>query len=153
GNYYVPQDNPFVGATSFNGITVNSNNVRSEFWCVGLRNPWRFTFDPTNGRLYCGDVGQEDWEEINLISKGGNYGWAYREGNHAGPKNDLAPPGFTGSIGPILEYPHGTAAYEGRAVIGGVVYTGNRIPQLTGAYVFGDYISGNIWSMRYNGSV
>ena len=150
-NYYVPKDNPFVGATTFNGSTVNSNNVRSEFWCVGLRNPWRFTFDPTNGKLLCADVGQEHWEEINVINKGGNYGWSFREGSYDGPKSDNTPAGFT-SVIPLLQYPHGTAAYEGNAVIGGVVYSSNRIPQLTNSYVFGDHISGNIWQMRYSGT-
>jgi len=150
-NYFVPKDNPFVRATNFNGVTLNTNNVHEEFWAVGLRNPWRFTFDPTNGRLFCADVGQETWEEINVITKGGNYGWAFNEGAHPGPKSGAAPPGFV-SVDPILEYTHGTEAYEGDAVIGGVVYTSNHLPQLTGAYVFGDYIAGNIWMMFYNGT-
>ena len=82
-NYSIPKDNPFIHTTNFNGITVNSNNVRSEFYCVGLRNPWRFNFNPLNGDLICADVGQENWEELDLLTKGGNYGWALREG--AGP--------------------------------------------------------------------
>lgn len=149
-NYAVPADNPFVGATSFNGVTVNPQAVRTEFWAVGLRNPWRFSFDPATGLLYCADVGQNVWEEINIITRGGNYGWAYREGRHSGPKT--APGGFT-SINPIFEYSHGTGTNQGYSVTGGVVYRGNRLPQLTGAYVFADYVSGNVWALRYDGSV
>ncbi|MDB6056809.1 MAG: hypothetical protein JWO95_653, partial [Verrucomicrobiales bacterium] len=147
-NYFVPKDNPFVGATSFNGLTVKSNNVRSEFWCVGLRNPWRFTFNPLNGDLLCADVGQEDWEELNLITKGGNFGWAYREGMSPGPKVDQAPAGFVSS-NPLLSYTHGDESYEGHCVIGGVVCTNDKLPQINGAYVFGDYVAANIWMMRY----
>jgi hypothetical protein len=148
-NYAVPPDNPFVGATSFNGSPVNPANVRTEFWAVGLRNPWRFSFDRVTGWLYCGDVGQGAWEEINVITRGGNYGWAYREGAHAGPK---APPaGFT-SIDPILEYGHGSGTNQGNSVTGGVVYRGSRLPLLDGAYVFADYVSGNVWALRYDGT-
>ena len=145
-NYAVPADNPFVGATSFNGATVNPALVRTEYWAVGLRNPWRMSFDPVTGLLYCGDVGQNQREEIDIIVRGGNYGWAYREGIIAGPK--AAPPGFT-SINPILDYSHS----EGISVTGGVVYRGNRISQLYGAYVFGDYGGGGrVWATRYNGT-
>jgi len=145
-NYAVPADNPFVGATNFNGATVNPAQVRTEYWAVGLRNPWRMSFDPVTGRLYCGDVGQGAREEIDIIVRGGNYGWAYREGTIAGPK--AAPPGFT-SINPILDYSHS----EGISVTGGVVYRGNRISQLFGAYVFGDYGGGGrVWATRYNGT-
>lgn len=147
-NYTVPPDNPFVGATSFNGITVNPSSVRTEFWAVGLRNPWRMSFDPVTGWLYCGDVGQGAREEIDIIVKGGNYGWAYREGTIAGPKASQAPAGFT-HIDPILDYSHS----EGISVTGGVVYRGNRISQLFGAYVFADYGGGGrIWATRYNGT-
>ena len=148
-NYAVPPDNPFVGATSFNGLPVNPASVRTEFWAVGLRNPWRFSFDRETGRLYCADVGQNTWEEIDIITKGGNYGWAYREGFVAGPKTP--PPGFT-AIDPILAYAHGSATNQGFSVTGGVVYRGSRLSQLTGAYVFADYVSGNIWSLRYDGN-
>ncbi|HKS35814.1 MAG TPA: PQQ-dependent sugar dehydrogenase [Verrucomicrobiae bacterium] len=145
-NYAVPADNPFVGATNFNGATVNPAQVRTEYWAVGLRNPWRMSFDPVTGWLYCGDVGQNQREEIDIIVRGGNYGWAYREGIIAGPK--AAPPGFT-SINPILDYSHS----EGISVTGGVVYRGNRISQLFGAYVFGDYGGGGrVWATRYNGT-
>lgn len=148
-NYSVPYDNPFVGATKFNGTNVNPNNVRTEFWATGLRNPWRFSFDAATGRLYCGDVGQGAREEIDIIVKGGNYGWAYREGFIGGPKT--APANFS-SINPILDYAHGSGTNQGFAVIGGVVYRGQNISQLYGAYIFGDNGSGNIWATYYDGT-
>src|SRR4029453_11955314 len=101
-----------------------TGQVRTEFWAVGLRNPWRFSFDPVTGTLYCGDVGGAPREEINVIVKGGNYGWAYREGTIAGAKSAQAPPGFT-SIPPIAEYGHGSATNQGNSVTGGVMYRGD----------------------------
>jgi glucose/arabinose dehydrogenase len=148
-NYAVPADNPFVGATSFNNLPVNPANVRTEFWAVGLRNPWRFSFDPLTGRLYCADVGQDAWEEIDIIVRGGNYGWAYREGLNPGPK---APPPNFSSINPIQVYGHGSSTNQGNSVTGGVVYRGTRLSQLTGGYVFSDYVSGNVWVLRYDGT-
>ena len=152
-NYAVPPDNPFVGATSFNGIPL-TGNVRSEFWAVGLRNPWRFSIDELTGTIYVGDVGQNAREEVDIIVKGGNYGWNYREGYIQRPGSGTPPAGFS-SIPPILDYlrtPAG-ATNIGNSITGGVVYRGTRIPQLYGAYVFGDYGSGNIWMARYDGSV
>jgi len=152
-NYAIPLDNPFVHTSlggnwngNFNGVAVaNLNLVRNEFWAVGLRNPWRFSFDPATGWLYCGDVGQGVREEVDIIVKGGNYGWAYREGNIAGPK--AAPGGFT-SINPILDYDR----TQGVSITGGVVYRGDKITELHGAYIFADYGgSGRIWATRYNG--
>ena len=101
-NYFIPADNPWVGATNFNGQAVDPSNVRTEFYAVGLRNPWRMAFDPVTGWLYEGDVGQHGREEINIIVKGGNYGWSYREGTLQGPKG----PGPAGLdlINPIHEY-------------------------------------------------
>ncbi len=150
-NYRIPADNPFIGATSFLGVAVTPASVRTEIYAVGMRNPWRMSFDPATGFLYCGDVGGGAWEEIDIIVKGGNYGWAYREGAHAGPKSGQAPGGFT-SINPIQEYAHGSATNEGFSVTGGVVYRGNAIPGLLGAYVFADYVSGNVWMLRYDGT-
>jgi glucose/arabinose dehydrogenase len=149
-NYFVPADNPFVGATQFNGRTL-TNAVRTEFWAVGMRNPWRMSFDDVTGTLYVGDVGGDLREEINVVVKGGNYGWAYREGTIAGPKSAQAPAGFA-SIPPILEYGHGTATNQGNSVTGGVMYRGTRIPPLDGRYVFADYSSGNIWALTPNGT-
>src|SRR5436190_2994451 len=142
-NYRIPPDNPFVGATNFNGSAIDPNNVRTEFYAVGLRNPWRYTFDPCRGLLWLADVGQNAREEIDIIVKGGNYGWAYREGTMAGPKSP--PPGFT-SIDPIYDY----GRTLGNSVTGGFVYRGSRFPELYGAYIFGDYGSGRIWQMRYD---
>lgn len=150
-NYCVPADNPFVGATSFNGLPVNPNQVRTEFYAVGLRNPWRMAFDTETGLLYCGDVGESAYEEINIIAKGGNYGWSFLEATQPGPKAAHEPDGFS-SVLPILEYAHGTGFYEGHSLIGGFVYRGNRLAQLQGAYIFADYVSGNIWQLRYDGA-
>jgi len=154
GTYKIPADNPFVGATSFNGLTVNSNNVRTEFWAVGLRNPFRFSFDYDTDRLYLGDVGQAAYEEVNLITRGGNYGWIFREGAHpiSPPVARSVPPGFTNYIDPLYEYASGTGQTQGRTVIGGVVYRGNRISQLYGHYVFGDHINNKVWSFKYDGT-
>jgi glucose/arabinose dehydrogenase len=146
-NYGVPADNPFVGASSFNGAPVNPASVRTEFWAVGLRNPWRCNFDEATGLLYCGDVGQDAWEEIDLIQKGGNYGWAYREAFANGPKSSSAPAGFV-SIAPLTAYSH----TYGIAVTGGRVYRGQRISQLYGAYVYADYGYGTIWALRHTGT-
>src|SRR4030095_5123450 len=106
--------------------------------------------DYVPGRLYVGDVGQGAREEVDVIEKGGNYGWNYREGHIARPGSGAPPAGFS-SIPPILDYPRSPAGATnvGFSITGGVVYRGNRIPALYGAYVFGDYGSGNIWMLRY----
>lgn len=148
-NYFVPADNPYVGATSFNGQSVNPESVRTEFYAIGFRNPWRMTFDRPTGLLYVADVGQDAWEELNIVVKGGNYGWVYRDGLHNGFR--ARPAGVT-VINPIHEYAHGSGPVRGNSITGGVVYRGQRLPQLFGAYVFGDYESGNIWTLRYNGT-
>src|SRR4051812_29245656 len=109
-NYSVPNDNPFV-TTPFpweRNTTVSSNNIRTEFWAVGLRNPWRFSIDPVTGMIWVGDVGGGVREEVDVISPGGDYGWVYREGIVAGPVGG-PPVGFT-STGPIYDYGHGTTA-------------------------------------------
>ncbi|MCW1885816.1 PQQ-dependent sugar dehydrogenase [Luteolibacter flavescens] len=147
-NYKVPGDNPWVGATSFNGLAVTPANVRTEFWAVGLRNPWRFSFDRQTGDLWCADVGGGSWEEINKIVKGGNYEWAYKEGASNGPKWNSRPSGWTGAQGPVYAYGHGSGTFQGNSVTGGVVYRGTTLPALTGRYIFADYSSGNIWAMN-----
>lgn len=151
GAYAVPPDNPWVGATTFNGRPVNPAAVRTEFWAVGLRNPWRMSFDPATGQLWLGDVGQNAREEINVIRRGGNYGWAFREGTLAGPKAAQAPPGAVFDP-PVVQYARGQGPQQGNSVTGGVVYRGLRLSQLTGAYVFSDYVSGNVWAIRWNGT-
>ncbi len=157
--YTIPPNNPFIGATNFNGSAVNSNNVRMELWAVGLRNPWRFSFDAVTSNLWCGDVGQNTYEEVNIITRGGNYGWAFREGAHNGPKSGSAPANFDTlyHTPPIYEYVHtdqpGDSNFKGNSITGGLVYRGAKIPSLYGAYIFGDYVSGNIWTLTYSNSI
>ena len=151
-NYRVPADNPFVGATNLNGIAISTNLLRAEFWAVGLRNPWRFSFDSLDGKIYLGDVGQDAVEEVDVITRGGNYGWAYREGNIARPGSPAPPPGFTNAIEPIITYARGSGTNQGTSVTGGVVYRGNRFPSLYGKYIFADYVSGRIWAAQPNGT-
>jgi glucose/arabinose dehydrogenase len=149
-NYAIPSDNPFIGITSFNGRAVNPSNVRTEFWAVGLRNPWRMSFDPHTRLLYCGDVGSTDTEEVNVIVRGGNYGWNYYEGRIKTGGLTLPSSGFA-PLWPIHEY--NTFGGGGRlCIIGGIVYRGNRYSDLWGSYIFGDYVNGKIWSMRYETS-
>jgi glucose/arabinose dehydrogenase len=144
-NYAIPFDNPWIGATNFNGATVNSNQVRTEFWAVGMRNPWRFSFDPLTGQMYLGHVGQATLEWVNLVGKGDNAGWNFFEGSKQWTNN--LPTGFT-HIPPLVEYGH----TNGRsAIIGGVVYQGNRAPQLSGAYLYADEGSSEVWVLRHNG--
>jgi glucose/arabinose dehydrogenase len=156
-NYAIPPDNPFLHTSlggdwngTFNGFSLSNNlaRVRTEFWAVGLRNPWRMSFDRATGWLYCGDVGQGAREELDIIVRGANYGWAYREGTIARPGSSTPPPGFT-HVNPILDYGRG----EGSTIIGGVVYRGQFITPLFGAHIFADYgSSGQIWMTRYNGT-
>jgi glucose/arabinose dehydrogenase len=142
--YSIPQDNPWVNATSFEGRPFGENDaIRTEFYAVGLRNPWQMSFDPLNGDLYVGDVGSGGREEINKIVKAGNYQWAYMEGSINGPKLDRMPDGFVGNP-PLYDYPRkGTAA----SVIGGIVYRGNKIPDLYGKYIFADHHISKIWAL------
>ena len=136
--YGVPADNPWVGR----------KDVRPELWAYGLRNPWKISFDRATGNLWCGDVGWEMWELIYLITRGGNYGWSAFEG--AQPvkpqlENKLAP-----ISRPIVAHPHSEAA----SMTGGFVYHGKRLPELAGAYVYGDYVTGKIWALWYeNGQI
>lgn len=134
--YRVPDDNPFN----------TYPNARPEIWAYGLRNPWRFSFDPLTGVLYAGDVGQYDREEIDIIEPGKNYGWNIMEGTICTPgvnpkcnKTALAPP--------LIDY----GRNEGITVIGGFVYRGQDIPALCGAYIYADWGSGKIWALRHQG--
>lgn len=144
GSYRIPPDNPFVGATSFNGLTVNPASVRTEMWAIGLRNPFRMSFDSVTGQLWLADVGQGAHEEINIITRGGNYGWNFREGFSA---YTGTPPVGAVFTDPIHDYPRS----EGQSVTGGIVYRGTALSQLYGAYLFADYQTGRIWSLRYSG--
>ena len=146
--YEVPQDNPWVGASTFNEIAVNPDEVRTEFWAVGLRNPWRMSFDPATGDLWCGDVGQNSQEEVNLIVSGGNYEWVYREGFGKGPKWDERPTGWISREAPVSAYGRGL----GRSITGGVVYRGSNYPELDGRYLFADYITGRLWALDNSSS-
>jgi glucose/arabinose dehydrogenase len=130
--YAIPPDNPFV----ISGLP--------EIWAYGLRNPWRFSFDVPTGRLFAGDVGQDSFEEVDLITRGGNFGWNIMEGTHCFPPGATCV--STGLISPVTEYAHDAAG--GTSVIGGFFYRGSALPGLVGAYVFGDLSSGNVWSLR-----
>ncbi|MGZ4885701.1 MAG: PQQ-dependent sugar dehydrogenase, partial [Halobacteriota archaeon] len=129
-NYSIPRDNPFVG---------NNQGFREEIYAYGLRNPWRFSFDPTTGLLWVGDVGQDRIEEVDIVKSGGNYGWNIMEGSSC-----YSPPSGCNQTGlslPIWEYNHSI----GYSVTGGFVYRGAALPELVGSYVYGDYGSGRIW--------
>jgi glucose/arabinose dehydrogenase len=132
--YAIPSDNPFA-----------SGGGSPEIWAYGLRNPWRFSFDRSTGRLIAGDVGQGNWEEVDMITKGGNYGWNVLEGNHCYPPA-VTTCDTTGLIPPIAEYGHD--ALGGSAIIGGYVYHGSAIAGLEGTYVFGDLSSGRVWGLK-----
>lgn len=154
GNYRIPADNPFVGATNFLGRPIpDPSRLRTEFFAVGLRNPWRISFDPVTGELWVADVGQGAREAVFLSRRGANHGWPFREGPIAGPRASAAPTGFTTNpvhqhVPPIHSYSHGNGPTQGRSITGGFVYRGTRFPTLTGAYVFADYVSGNLWALR-----
>jgi uncharacterized repeat protein (TIGR03806 family) len=149
-HYAIPSDNPFIGATTFDRRPVNPEEVRTEFWAVGFRNPWRIFFDAATGNLYSDDVGQHAAEEINLVTKGGNYGWSYLEGTLKAFRGD--PKLGVDLLPPLVEVRHGYATNQAKCIIGGVVYRGARFPELHGAYIFGDWTTGNIWSLRHEGT-
>lgn len=152
-NYAVPPDNPFLGATQFNGSAVNSNAVRTEIYAPGFRNPFRIAFDEVTGELYVGDVGQGAREEVDVVRKGRNYGWKWREGRIATPGIGAPPAGFTNWADPVLEYPRSSASnYYGFVITGGRVYRGDRLLELSGHYLFSDYASGFVWAMTHDGT-
>jgi glucose/arabinose dehydrogenase len=132
--YAIPKDNPFV----------KEAGAKPEIFATGVRNIWRLAFDRTTGVCWAADVGQNLWEEINLITSGGNYGWSQREGMHrfratgCGPCRDL--------IEPIWEYHHDI----GKSITGGTVYRGKRVPELAGNYVYADYVTGQVWGLAYD---
>jgi glucose/arabinose dehydrogenase len=127
-SYKIPPDNPFVGKPG-----------RDEIYAYGFRNPWRWSFDRVNGELWLGDVGQNNWEEIDRVEKGANYGWPLREGAHC-YSGDCDQAGLTD---PVAEYSHN----NGCSVTGGYVYRGAYLMGLQGVYLFGDYCSGKIWGL------
>lgn len=138
GQYGIPKDNPFKG---------NGNGYREEIFAYGLRNPWRVSFDG-KGQLWAGDVGQNKIEEIDIVTKGGNYGWRVKEANADFNAKDSKADGAT-LIPPIWQYSHDNGDVS---VTGGYVYSGPSNPALTGKYVYADYASGRIWALTPNGA-
>jgi uncharacterized repeat protein (TIGR03806 family) len=135
--YAVPADNPFVSRAG----------ALPEIWAYGVRNPWRCSFDSATGDLWASDVGQDAFEEVDRIVKGGNYGWNRKEG-FADFKPDAAPPADP-LVDPLASYDHGA----GESITGGYVYRGANVPSLAGAYVYADFISGTMWALRKNPGV
>lgn len=133
--YSIPADNPFVGR----------EGARPEIYSYGHRQVWRFGFDAPTGRLWAGEVGQDLWEMVYIVQKGGNYGWSVKEGAHPfRPERKLGPSPI---LPPLVEHPHS----DFRSITGGYVYRGSRLPELSGAYVYADYDTGKIWSLKYDG--
>ncbi len=148
--YKVPADNPLVGITKYFGRDVDPKKVRTEEYANGLRNAWRFSIDEPTGRMFCAEVGQNLWEEVDIIVKGGNYGWSYREAFHNGPANRASTtPPEAKFIDPIYEYGHGNRSgqFSGNSISGGLIYRGSNLTELTGQYIFADYVSRRVWSL------
>ena len=132
--YAIPKDNPFAGKPGF----------RPEIYALGVRNPWRMSFDRKTGQGWFGEVGQNLFEEINLLEKGANYGWRRRESFHPFAPNGSGPSKeFTD---PIWEYSHDV----GKSITGGHVYRGKAVPALDGYYLYADYVSGKVWGLKYD---
>lgn len=143
--YGIPDDNPFI----------NDPIACPEIWALGLRNPWGSAIDPETGLFFLADVGQDLYEEINLIEKGGNYGWEYREGNAAFPLRAamMAPLGKKPDVpeGLVFQEPiHQYDRSNGLSITGGFVYRGKAIPDLAGHFLYGDWRFGNIWALHYD---
>lgn len=133
-NYSIPSDNPFLDLAQ----------ARPELWAYGFRNPWRIHFDP-QGNLWCGDIGQDQWEMVEIVRRGDNYGWSVVEGGHPFYlERESGPHPFAK---PVIVHPHS----EARSITGGVTYLGSKFPELRGAYIYGDYGTGKIWAARYDG--
>jgi uncharacterized repeat protein (TIGR03806 family) len=132
--YRIPPDNPFV----------NTKGARGEVYAYGIRQCWKISFDTATGELWAGEVGQDLWESIYKIEKGGNYGWSVTEGSH--PFRPERKKGPSPILKPLLEHNHA----EFRSLTGGFIYHGKRLPELQGAYIYGDYDTGRIWMLRYD---
>lgn len=129
-NYSVPPDNPFI----------EDESARPEIWALGLRNPWRMSFDRKTGELWVGDVGQNKWEEVDVVKKGQNYGWNAREGFHPFMKNKTE----NTTTDPVYAY----GRRDGGSITGGFVYRGSLLPELFGKYIYADYLSKRVWALE-----
>ena len=140
--YTIPPDNPFAGNPRC-GPGGNAQDC-PEIYAWGFRNPWRWSFDTVTDALWAADVGQNQWEEVDVVELGGNYGWDCREGAH-----DYEPGNCPGGglVEPVAEYDHSL----GNSITGGFVYRGGNVPVLEGRYVFGDFGSGRLWALRDDG--
>ena len=142
-NYGIPNDNPFVG---------NADGYREEIFAYGLRQPWQFSFDAATGDIWVGDVGEETWEEITMISSGKNHGWSVLEGQECLDAGCTADPEY---VSPIWVYPHTeTSEISTRpnvSITGGFVYRGSDVTELYGKYVYADWAGGVIWALEYDG--
>jgi glucose/arabinose dehydrogenase len=137
--YSIPSNNPFNG----------QSGARGEIWAYGLRNPWRYAFDRVAGNLFIADVGQDQWEEVNVVRSdraGVNYGWNVMEGSHCFPSGTCNGSAFQA---PVIEYPHS----QGCSITGGFAYRGKAIPGLVGSYFYSDWCSSFLKSFRWNGSI
>ncbi|KPK39181.1 MAG: hypothetical protein AMJ69_06375 [Gammaproteobacteria bacterium SG8_47] len=137
--YYIPPDNPFAASTG-----CGNGGGCPEIYAWGFRNPWRWSFDRDTGELWLGDVGQNQWEEVDRVERGGNYGWNIREGAHCYDAGSCASAGL---IEPVAEYDHSV----GRSITGGYVYRGGAIAALHGTYLYADFSSGRIWGLAQGG--
>ena len=133
-NYAIHKDNPFVGQAG----------ALPEIYSLGWRNPWRMAVDSQTGDVWCADVGQNLYEEINLVIKGGNYGWSRRESTHPFGKQGIE--ANAEMVEPVFEYDH----LVGKSITGGTVYRGSRLPELAGKYIYADYVSGKVWALSYD---
>ena len=143
--YGIPKDNPRLRDTE------KFAKWAPEVYAIGLRNVWKFSFDRKTGTLWAGDVGQNLWEEVDIITNGGNYGWSVREGQHNFPRKQKVAVRKDEIIEPIFDYPHAQSddrKDDGKSITGGFVYHGKSAPGLEGAYIFGDFDSGRIWGLR-----
>lgn len=131
--YAIPNDNPFKR---------NGKGFREEIYAYGLRNVWKFSFDASTGQLWAGDVGQNTREEVSIIERGGNYGWRITEGKDCFKAKNCDQASLKK---PVWEYLH--ASGDGQSITGGFVYRGRQFPALTGKYIYGDYLSGKVWTL------
>jgi glucose/arabinose dehydrogenase len=132
--YGIPKDNPFV----------NKKDAQPEIYAYGIRNVWRLAFDPKTGQGWFGDVGQDLWEEVNLLKKGANYGWSIREAMH--PFGEDGVEARADLMDPIWEYDHKT----GKSITGGNVYRGSKVKALNGYYIYADYVTGIVYGLKYD---